>query len=162
MTLFDIEKTIQNVLENCIDPETGEVVDEELLVQYDSLRMAKEEKAENICCFIKNLEAEANATAEEANKMAARAKSAKSKAAHLRNYLQFCLNGEKLSTPRAAVTYRRSQQVKAEPEAWRFLPEKYLHIKQPEVNKVEVGKALKAGEMVPGCKLVDNVSMIIK
>lgn len=162
MTLYEIDKLIQNVLENCTDPETGEIYDEELMVQYDSLRLQKDEKAENVACYIKNLEAEAAAIKEEAKKLTIRARVAENKAAHLRSYLQFCLNGEKLSMPRAAVSYRKSKAVEVEDEAWQFLPEQYLRIKQPEPDKKAIGEALKAGQTLPGCKLVENVSMIIK
>lgn len=162
MTLYEIDQQIQNVLENCIDPETGEIYDEELMVQYDSLRLQKEEKAENVACFIKNLEAEAAAIKEEAKKLTARAKTAENKAAHLKSYLQFCLNGEKLSMPRAAVSYRHSKAVDVEPDAWQFLPEQYLRRKDPEPDKKAIGEALKVGQTLPGCKLVENVSIIIK
>jgi hypothetical protein len=162
MTLYAINEQIQNILESCYDPDPGEIYDEELMVQYDSLRLQKEEKAENVACFIKNLEAEATAIKEEAKKLASRAKVAENKAAHLKGYLQFCLQGEKLSTPRAAVSYRKSKMVDVEEDAWQFLPEQYLRIKQPEPDKKAIGEALKAGQTLPGCKLVENVSMIIK
>lgn len=162
MTLYEINEQIQNILENCMDPETGEIYDEELMVQYDSLRLQKEEKAENVACFIKNLRADAAAIKEEAKKLAARAKSAENKADHLEDYLRYCLQGEKLNTARCAVSYRKSKAVDVEPDAWQFLPEQYLRMKQPEPDKKAIGDALKAGQTLPGCKLVENVSMIIK
>ena len=162
MTLYEINKIIENVLENCIDPETGEIADEELMVQYDSLQLQRDEKAENICCFIKNLKADAAAIKEEAKKLTARAKAAENKAEHLEQYLGFCLHGEKLNTPRASVSYRRSQFVEVEEGATRFLPDEYIRIKDPEPDKVAIKAALKEGKELPGCYLVDKVSMIIK
>ena len=162
MTLYEINEQIQNILENCYDPETGEIYDEELMVQYDSLRLQREEKAENVACYIKNLRAESAAIKEEAKKLAARAKSAENKADHLEDYLQYCLQGEKLNTTRCAVSYRKSKKVEFDENRLFEVPEKYLRYKDPELDKKAVTEALKAGEEVPGCKLVENVSMIIK
>lgn len=162
MTLYEINGIIEGILENCYNPETGEIYDEDLMVQYESLRLTKEEKAENIACFIKNLEAESAAIKEEAKRLTARAKSAENKANHLKDYLQFCMHGEKLSTPRCAISYRKSQKVEVDENRLNEIPEDYLRYKDPEVDKTRVKEALKAGEVIPGCKLVDNVSMIIK
>lgn len=162
MTLYEINEQIKNVLENCYDPETGEIYDEELMTQYDSLRLQREEKAENVACYIKNLRAESAAIKEESKKLAARAKSADNKADHLEDYLRYCLQGNKLNTARCAVGYRKSKAVDVEPDAWQFLPEQYLRVKQPEPDKKAIGDALKAGQNLPGCKLVENISMIIK
>ena len=38
----------------------------------------------------------------------------------------------------------------------------YLRYKAPEVNRKMVADEIKAGGTVPGCELVENVSMIIK
>lgn len=162
MTLYEINELIENVLANCYDPETGEIYDEELMVQYDSLQMEKAEKVENIICFIKNLTADANAIREEEKALASRRQSALKKAEHLQSYLQFCLQGEKFSSPKGAVSYRKSQKVEVDENRLSEIPAEYLRYKDPEVNKTEVSKALKAGKEVPGCTLVDNVSMIIK
>ena len=162
MTLYEINGIIENILENCYNPETGEIYDEDLMVQYESLRLTKEEKAENIACFIKNLRAESAAIKEEAKKLTARAKTAENKANSLEGYLQFCLKGEKLSTSRCAISYRKSQKVEVDENRLAEIPEQYLRHKDPEVDKTAVKEALKAGETVPGCSLVDNVSMIIK
>ena len=58
MTLYEIANALREVLESASDPETGELVDEELLEQYDQLRMDRDQKIENIGLFIKNLEAD--------------------------------------------------------------------------------------------------------
>ena len=51
MTLYEIDDAILN----CIDEETGEIIDAE---QLDKLYMEKEEKLENIALWIKDLKAE--------------------------------------------------------------------------------------------------------
>lgn len=162
MTLYEIDNAIREVLESAADPETGELVDEELLEQYDKLIMDRDQKVENIGLYIKNLEADAAAIKAEAKNLTARAKAAENKAEHLRNYMQFCLNGQKFQSPRLSVSFRRSQKVEVDQNRLFEIPEDYLRYKDPEVDKKRVSEALKAGEDIPGCTLVDSVSMIIK
>ena len=162
MTLYEIDNAIREVLESAADPETGELVDEELLEQYDKLIMDRDQKVENIGLYIKNLEADAAAIKAEAKNLTARAKAAENKAEHLRNYMQFCLNGQKFQSPRLSVSFRRSQKVEVDQNRLFEIPDDYLRYKDPEVDKKRVSEALKAGEDIPGCTLVDSVSMIIK
>lgn len=162
MTLYEIDRAIEDTLLLAIDPETGEVKDEALLDQFEQLQMDRDQKIENIGCFIKNLEADAAAIKAEAKNLAARAKAAENKAEHLREYLQFCLGGEKFNTPRLAVSFRHSKKVEVDPDRLYDIPEEYLRYKEPEPDKKAIGDALKAGQDIPGCELVENVSMIIK
>lgn len=161
MTLYEIKNEIINAIENAVDPETGEISDN-MYAYLDELTLARDEKAENIALWIKNLDADAKAIKEEAKALAARAKAAENKAERLKSYLGYCLGGDKLSTPRVAISYRKSQKVEVDENRLAEIPEQYLRHKDPEVDKTAVKEALKAGETVPGCTLVDNVSMIIK
>ena len=162
MTLYEIDKAIQEALEGAVDPESGEIIDEELLEQYDKLIMDRDQKVENIGLFIKDLEADAAAIKNEAKNLTARAKACENKAEHLRNYLQFCLDGQKFQTPRLAVSFRHAKKVEVDPDKLFEIPEEYLRYKEPEPDKKAIGEALKAGEAVPGCQLIESVSMIIK
>ena len=54
MTIFDIDEAILNL----VDEETGEVVDIEAL---EALEMERDKKVSNIACWIKQLDAEAEA-----------------------------------------------------------------------------------------------------
>ena len=103
-SIYDIDREI----ENCVDPETGEIIDEQRL---DALQMAREKKIENILLWIKNLKSEAGAIREEEKKLADRRQSDEKKAESLTQYVQSVLNGEKFKTPRVAVTYRKSEAV---------------------------------------------------
>ena len=51
MNLYEINSQILD----CIDPETGEVMD---IDRLEKLNMAKAEKVDNIACWVKNLEAD--------------------------------------------------------------------------------------------------------
>ena len=162
MTLYEINNAIQDVLDYALDPETGEILDDAMMASYDQLRMDRDEKIENIGCFIKNLEADAKAIREEEKSLADRRRAAENKAEHLRNYLQFCLAGQKFQSPRLAVSFRKSKKVVFDEAHLYDVPDDYLRYKEPELDKKLVADALKAGEVIPGCELVESVSMIIK
>ncbi len=161
MTIYEIDTAIRDIIENAVDPETGEL-DETVSAQLEALGMAREQKLENIACFIKDLEAESKAIRDEEKNLASRRRTADRKAESLRSYLEWALAGEKFKTPRCAVSFRKSTAVELEPDALAFLPERFLCFKEPEADKTAIKDAIKAGETVFGCKLVDKVSMIIK
>ena len=162
MTIYEIDNAIQEALEAAIDPETGELTDEALLADLEELQMERNQKVENIICFIKNLDGDAKAIRDEEKALAARRKTAERRSDSLRKYLQWALGGEKFSSARGSVSFRRSKQVEVDENRLFEVPEQYLRYKDPEPDKKAISEALKAGEEVPGCRLVENVSMIIK
>ena len=162
MTLYEIDKAIVIATEMAVDPETGEINDEAMLQTLEQLKIDREHKIENIGCYVKNLEADAKAIKEESKNLAARAKAAENKAEHLRQYMQFCLGEEKFQTPRLSVSFRHTKKVEVDADMLDDIPDQYLRFKDPEPDKKAIGDALKAGEVIPGCELVESVSMIIK
>lgn len=157
MTLFEIDQTIEELMQ--VDPDTGEIMaDPE---ELDALLMAHDEKVENIACFIKNLRAESSAIKDEVKKMQARAKSNDNKAEWLSNYLMNSLNGEKFSSAKVAISYRKSSSVECSLEDLSDLPERFLRL-SVALDKTAVKEAIKQGETVEGCELIEKVSMVIK
>ena len=65
MSIYDIDKSIVALM----DMETGEITDEQA---FDQLQMARDEKIENIGCYLKDSLAEAKAIKEEEDNLAAR------------------------------------------------------------------------------------------
>ena len=153
MNLYEIE----NEILNCVDMETGEIVDIEKL---ESLQMERDQKIENIGCWIKNLLADAKALKEEKDNLAARQKSAENKAASLKAYLYNYLNGEKFKTAKVAISYRKSDSVDITEGA--VIPEKYLKYSDPTPDKIGLKAALKAGEKFPGISIVTSSNIQIK
>lgn len=162
MTLYEIDKAILIAAEIALDPDTGEINDEAMMATLDQLRMEREKKCENIACWIKDLAADANAIREEEKALADRRRSIENKAEHLKGYLRYALQGEKLSTARCSVSYRRSTQVDVDLEALEYIRDDLLRFREPEPDKKAIKAALESGEEIPGCKLVENISMIIK
>ncbi len=153
MTLYEINDEIMS----CVDMETGEVIDEEKL---SNMQMAFDEKVENIALWIKNLLADAEAIKTEKNALAEREKACKNKAESLKSYLANALGGQKFSTPRVAISWRRSEAVEITEEL--NIPAEFWRMKDPEIDKAGIKKALKAGVAVKGARLVTNNNMQIK
>lgn len=160
--LFDISKALVAAWDAAINPETGEL-DEALLADFEALQMERDTKIENIGCWIKNLEADAAAIKAEAKAMSDRAKAAEKKAEGLRGYLAAVLAGEKWSSPKVAISWRKSVAVEIDEAEVPELPEQYVRRKvSVEADKTAIKEALKAGESIEGCRLVERQNISIK
>ena len=158
MTIYEIDKAIME----CVDLETGEIIDTE---QLDKLQMDREKKLENIACWIKDLKAEAEAIKAEKMALAKRQQVAENKAESLKNWLAYALDGQKFSTAKCAVSFRNTESVEITPEGLEALMKEHdelLTYKAPEPNKTAIKQAIKDGLNVAGVQLVQNVSTIIK
>lgn len=159
MKLYEID----NAILECIDMETGDVIDVERL---NDLQMERDAKIENVACWIKDLKAEAEAIKAEKLALAERQKAAENKAESLKNWLAYALDGQKFSTARCAVSFRKSEVVEVTPEGLENLMragnDEYLTYAEPKPNKATLKQALKDGLSVDGVRLTQNTSAIIK
>lgn len=143
-SLYEINKSMLE----CVDMETGEVIDEEKL---NGLEMEKEEKLENIALWIKNLKAEAEMVKAEKERLDKRIKACKNKAEQLTKLLADNLDGAKFKTSKVNITYRKSDRV--EVTDIEVIPQEFLKL-EVTVNKTELKKALKSGFEFDGAELV--------
>ena len=156
-TLYEITKEIE-FFDFEIDEETGEILN---AMQLDELEMARDEKVENCCLFIKNLLSDAEAYKREKESFAEKQRRAERKAESLKNYVQYCLNGEKYKSDRVTVSYRKSESVDIS-DADR-IPEEYVRtITEIKPDKKLIKEAIKRGEKIDGADLVEKQNMIIK
>lgn len=160
MKLYEIDARLEELL-GMMDPETGELLcDPE---QLDELLMAREQKLEGIALYIKGLAAEAAEIKAEEDKLRKRRQSADNQIARLKEYLADRLGGEKLKTARVSMYYRTTQSVELDMTAtWEDFDVRFLRYREPEINREELGKAMKAGEEIPGAHLKANTSLIIR
>lgn len=149
-SLYQID---QGILE-CLDAETGEVVDAEKL---NELVMEKNQKIENVALWIKNLQADALAYKAEKDNFAARQKAAENKVDSLKAWLEKALQGEKFSSTRCIVSWKPSEAVKFTDES--IIPEEYL-VKTITCrpDKAAIKGAIKSGLEVKGAELVRNLN----
>ena len=158
MTIFEIE----NEILNCVDEETGEVIDTEKL---NELNIAIEQKIENVALWVKELKAEAEAIKKEKLVLAERQKAAENKAESLKKWLAYVLEGEKFKTAKCSVSFRKTDSVEVTEEGIANLMKEHdelLTYKAPEPNKKAIKDAINDGLNVRGVQLVHNVSTIIK
>ena len=153
MRLYDIDQAILK----CIDVETGEVIDAE---QLDKLQMERDEKIENVACWIKELKAEAEALKAEKMAFAERQKVTENKMESLKKWLAYALDGQAFKTVRASVSFRMTDKVEVA-DIYK-LDENFVRYREPEADKDAIKKAIKAGQEVAGATLVKNTRVIIK
>lgn len=163
MKLFDIDERLAACVKldesRVVDTESGEIIDLEAIA---ALKMERDKKIENLGCWYKNLLADAEALKAQKNAFAEREKAAKAKAESLRGFLGRYLNGKKFETAKVAMSFRKSEAVEFDAKCIGDVPEEFLKFKDPELDKVAVKKAIKAGESVPGCELVQRQNLQIK
>lgn len=143
MSIYDIDSAIVSL----IDEETGEVSDEEA---FDALQMERDAKVENIGLYYKDLAAEAKAIKEEEASLAARRKSVENKAERLKKLLTYALQGQKFSSPRLKVSYRKSSTVELKDGFTAWAEENaddLLTYSEPKPNKTAIKAAIKDGRV---------------
>lgn len=163
MKLFDIDERLAACVKldesRVVDTESGEIIDLEAIA---ALEMERDKKIENLGCWYKNLLAEAQALKAQKNAFAEREKAKKAKAESIKGFLGRYLNGKKFETAKVAMSFRKSEAVEFDAKCIGDVPEEFLKFKDPELDKVAVKKAIKAGETVPGCELVARQNLQIK
>lgn len=161
MTIFEIDQRITEL----VDPDTGELLD---LDAFLELQMEREKKIEAMALWIKDLSATASAIKVEIDTLTERKKAAERRCESLKRYLAEILQGEKFSTPRCAVSFRKSTSVQVDDteKLVRWLEQNgyddCVKYNEPEVSKAEVGKLLKSGMPVPFAHLENKQSVGVK
>ena len=160
--LYEIDQEIME----CVDPETGEILDTEKL---NALQMEREQKLEGVALWIKDMNAEADAVKAEADKLTARKKALDNKVAALKQWLLMALDGQKLKTPRCNVYQTHSQKVVIDDEKALIdmlmsspFGEKFLRMKEPEIDKNALKDSLKQGYEYEYAHLEDTESVVIR
>lgn len=151
-TLYGINRAI----EDCVDLETGEIVDFDRL---ENLQMERKEKISNIACWVKDLNAEAKAIKEERMALAKRQLAAERKAESLKEYLKTALAGERFKDARCSISFRKTQHLEIEDDA--SIPDEFVKCFRT-VDKAGLTKALKEGGVVEGVSLVEGQSIQIR
>ena len=159
MKLWEINQALEALLEQ-EDPETGELLCD--MEQLEAVLMERDAKLENIALYIKNKTAEAEAIKAEKLALEKRQKTAANKAERAKGFLEEYLKGQKFSTPKVAVSWRRSEAVDLTERFWRTANNGRFLKYTPEANKTAIKAALKNGEEIPGAELVSRNNMQIK
>lgn len=160
-TLYEIDAAIVA----CIDTETGEILDFEKL---EALQIEREQKIESVALWYKNLCSDAEAYKAEKQVFADREAAARTKAESLKKWLDFALGGEKMTTSKVAISFRKSKVVEIENEAdflesaMRNGQDDLLSYKTPTISKTAVKAAIEAGREIAGATIVERRNIQIK
>lgn len=160
MKLYEISDAIRAALDHIeIDEETGEIL------SADALHAVEAEAAEKIeatALYLRELDAEARAAKDEADRMLARVKSMQKRSDYLKAMLLDALHATgKVKTGRVTVSIRTTKAVEIAEGA--DLPEAYTTVKTTvSPNKVAIKQALLDGVEVPGCHIEERESVQIR
>lgn len=155
--LYEIDKDIED-FEWEIDLDTGEILNPTAL---DDLQMEREAKIEGVALKVKNLTAELDAVKHEKANFDSRAKSLEKEIEGYKEFLTYALQGEKFSTPKVAMSFRKSESVLIKDEY--LIPDDYCEftvMRRP--NKTNLKKALKDGKEIMGVELLEKQNIQIK
>ena len=160
MKLYEISDAIRAALDHIdVDPETGEILNADNL---HAVEAEASDKVEATALYLRELDAEAKAAKEEADRMIARVKSMQKRSDYLKAMLIDALHATgKVKTCRVTVSIRTTQAVSVDEGA--NLPEAYTTVKTTVTpNKVAIKQALLDGVEVPGCSLEARESVSIR
>ena len=149
-----------------IDPETGELLDVEA---FEQLQMERTEKAEKMALWALDIALGQQVTRDEIKRLQGILAAMERKEKHLREYLGIILGGQKLRTPLITVSYRTAAAVEVDDEeavrAFARSDDRYedvLRYKEPEISKSEIKRLIAEGVEVPGARVVNRQSVVVK
>ena len=153
MTLYEIESAIMD----CVDSDTGEIIDEDKLT---ALLMERSDKLEGVALWIKNLESLISALKAEEDALKKRRETATKKVESLKSWLSATADYQKFETSRVAVSFRRSEQTVVDESVIdkKWFKEKITYTP----DKSAIKAAIKAGQTIDGAKIIVNQNIQIK
>ena len=161
--LYEIDQAILD----CVDMETGEILDS---AKLDALQMERTAKLEGVALWVKDMRAEAEAVKAEADKLNARRKALDNRIESVKAWLLEALGGDKIKTARCNVYQMRTQKAVIDDEQALVdmfltsdaLKEKYLRIREPEIDKNALKESLKKGIQFEFAHLEETESVVIR
>lgn len=150
--------------------EAGDIPEECIGDTLEAVKATLEDKADNIACLLKSMDAEMKAIREEEVRLAERRKAKERACERLKEYLSDTLQRAgltKVETPRNKITFRKSEKVEIVDEQAFFEwavknADQYLSYSAPTANKTAIKEALKSGSEIIGAELRINQNMQIK
>lgn len=165
MSLYEIDTRIKAIIDSIYEAADEDGVVEEIdFTELKQLQEDRKTKLENIALYIKNTEAEAAAIKVEEEKLTARRKRLENKAGRLREYIINSMKENKdepLKTARCEVKLKDNE--KTDVTDFDSIPAEFIRTKvEKDADKVAIKKAIKAGQQVPGARLIINTTLTIK
>ena len=156
MNLFKLTEEIEEMYDNSVDPETGEV---DLIKMYghDKMQEQFDEIALGLAKKTKNLDAEAESLKKFKAEIAERQKRLENHSKRIKGYVAEAMNyNAKLEVRDEFITCKFGKvQDSVEIKDQSQIPEKYMK-NDPKPMKTEIMKALKLEEEVPGAAIKEG------
>lgn len=154
MNLYDIDHAILD----CVDEETGEILDFDRL---NELQMEREQKIENVACWAKNTQEYIESIKREKKRLDECKTKAEKQLERQKVWLRDALSGQKMTTAKVVVSFRKSESVNVLDE--KKIPAAYMAEKiSVAPDKTAIKEALKSGLKVPGAELESKLNTTIK
>ena len=162
--LYQIKGTLYQLFEELEHTEDVEL-QSALLNTIESCQEEFENKLENICAYIKNLNAESDMLASEMHRLKVRREKIERSLAWLSDYLKANVSDTWESADKIhRVGFRRTEKVDlADGAKIEDVPPQYLRENLSyEIDKINAKKDMKCGATVPGLTLKSDRSVVIK
>lgn len=154
MKLYEVNQRIEELSEQMVDIETGEI-NEEIFAELTELVEEKEDRLESIFLHIKNLASDITALKVERDSFDKRIKRKTKQMERLLDWTTMLQKGKTFETDKVRVKYRKSQKVEIKDES--LIPEKYIKFKTTKSpDKTAIKDVLKNGGYVEGAVLVER------
>lgn len=158
-------QALENLWEEAIDEETGEIRDAATLeVLQSDIEMLLQNKATSLVKYCKDRDYFIDNVDQEIKKLQALKKTAVSKQENFKKYIKMCMQKlgiPKLETTNGVLSLRKSESVSIEDE--KLIPAEFTTIVQDiKISKTDIKKAIKEGQEVPGASLIQNISLQVK
>lgn len=177
--LFEIQDAMMTLLEYQVDPETGEIIEDEEQFNelYNSIQVDLNTKLDNTNCLQKMLDGEIEVIDKEIKRLTAEKTARENKKEWLKRRVDYFVKRQftdeegnidieglhkyKLDLPHSKISYRKSDSV--EITNLDLIPSKYIKKKVEEKpDKIAIKEAIKNGKDVSGAQMVTNYNIQIK
>lgn len=161
MTLYEID----NAILDCVDEETGEIIDFEKL---DALCIEREKKIKNVAQWYKDTIADVEKFKAEREKLSKREDKAKIRAQKLKEWLARVLDGERFKSGTVDIRFRSSETLDIDDNdgfvKWAMDNDRddLLNYQRPTPSKTMIKTALKDGAEIPHVTLRKKMNINIK
>lgn len=167
--IYRLDDQIEQALNNFYDHETGELLpwftEEDVCQIVKDISEDFDTKIDSITSEAKNLDAEAEALAEEIANLTERKRRVVNRRDRDKRLLAYLLNGQKWKNGRHSISFRRSEEVVVDEDfiewAEAYAPG-LLNVKPPEPRKQEIKNAIKAGTYFDHAHLEEHNNIVIQ
>lgn len=158
--LYELEAQYEDWVKRIVD--SGGVVDDDDLIEFDSINDNVDGKLEAYAIVIKNIRAEREAYGVEYARLKDKIDKLKANEERLKERLHNAFNffnKERLDTPKASISFIKSTSTVVTNES--LVPECFFKIEKNPVLS-DIARAIKDGIEIKGAELVDKRSIQIK